>query len=415
MGRSIVALFLLLCLADAVHAQTSAPLRVFVECNECYMTEMKQKLTFVQYVRDRAESDVHIQTHWEATNRGGRRIHLQMLGQNQYASIKDTFLIDVESWHSSSAVYAKIEEYIRAGLVRFMAYSNNLSQISIAQIEAATIDTASTPPIPIEDPWDHWNMSLYLSGWLNGESNYDNLNLNSTVSAYRVTRSSKINFSFNNSYNENNYEFSDGSTFKSLSRSNGINASTVRSISERWSLGVFGKAENSTYYNLKRHLQLGPGIEYAFFPYEESSTHHLMLQYRINGHIVQYNEQTLYDKTEEKLFDQSLKLAFLIRRDWGTVEFDVTGKTYLHDFSKTNANFYSQLEINLIPGLSLDLYGNLQYANDQLYLPKLGATEEETLLRLEQLKTNYTYWANVGFSYTFGSSDASVVNSRFGS
>lgn len=414
MRRSLVALILLVGLADPARAQNASPLRVFIECDECYTNEMKEKLTFVQYVRDRTDSDVHIQTHSESTNRGGRRIHLQMLGQKQFDGIRDTFHIDVESWHSSSAVYAKIEEYIRAGLVRYMAYSNNLSQIAITQAEAVKIDTTAPLP-PAEDPWDHWNMSLYLSGWLNGESNYDNLNLNSTVSAYRITKSSKISFSFNNSYNENNYEFTDGGTFKSLSRSNGINASTIRSIADRWSLGVFGKAENSTYYNLKRHFQVGPGIEYAFFPYEESSYRHLMLQYRVSGHLVEYNEQTLYDKTKEKLFDQSLKLAFLIRRDWGSIEFDVTGKTYLHDLSKTNANFYSQLEINLIPGLSLDLYGNLQYANDQLYLPKLGATEEETLLRLEQLKTNYTYWANIGFSYTFGSSDASVVNSRFGS
>ncbi len=412
MARSLIVL-LLLVVASNAHAQSTTPLKVFIECNECYTNEMKEKLTFVQYVRDRSASDVHVKTHSESTSRG-RRVHLQFFGQNQFAGLSDTFQIDVESWHSSTQVYGMIEEYIRAGLVRYMAYSNNLAQISVVQPETKTIDSVAIAPA-LEDPWDHWNMRLYLSGWLNGESNYDNLNVNSTVSAYRVTKSSKINLSFNNSYNENNFEFTDGGTFKSLSRSNSISASTVRSISDRWSLGVFGKGENSTYYNLKRHIQLGPGIEYAFFPYEESSYRHLMLQYRVNGHLVEYNEETLYDMTEEKLFDQSLKLAFLIRKDWGSVEFDVTGRTYLHDLSKTNANFYSQLEINLIPGLSLDLYGNLQYANDQIYLPKLGATAEETLLRLEQLKTNYTYWGNIGFSYTFGSSDASVVNSRFGS
>lgn len=379
------------------------------------MSEMKEKLTFVQYVRDRSESDVHIMTHSESTNRG-RRIHLQFLGQNQYAAINDTFQIDVESWKSSTQVYNTIEEHIRAGLVRYLAYSKNLSQVMISQPEATTeTDTATVAAPPKEDAWDHWIMSFYLSGWLNGESTYDNLNLNSTVSASRVTKASKLSFSFSNSYNENNYEFSDGSTYKSLSRSNTIGASTVRSIAERWSLGVFGKAETSTYYNYKQRFILGPGIEYAFFPHEESSYRHLMLQYRVNGHLVKYNEETLYDKTEEKLFDQSLKLAFLIRKDWGSIEFDVTGKTFLHDLSKTNANFYSALSLNLVPGLSLDIYGNLNYANDQLYLPKLGATEEETLLRLEQLKTNYTYWANIGFSYSFGSSDASVVNSRFGS
>jgi hypothetical protein len=115
------------------------------------------------------------------------------------------------------------------------------------------------------------------------------------------------------------------------------------------------------------------------------------------------------------VIDQSIKLAYLTRKDWGQVEIDITGGNYLHDMSLATASLYSRVDLNVVSGLSFNLSGGITYANDQIYLPKLGATEEETLLRRKQLKTNYTYWSNVGFSFTFGSSDASLVNTRFGS
>jgi hypothetical protein len=399
--------------AAVVHAQSAPiPLRVYIECQECYINELKEKLTFVQYVRDRSESDVHVKTHSEKSGRGGRRMHLQLLGRDRFEGLTDTFQIDVESWESSTEVSNKLEKLIRAGLVRYMVLSDNLDKLMITQV-------AADPEKPIvdtlEDPWDHWNVQLNIGGWTSGESNYNNLHINGSIRAYRVTKASKWNFSFSNNFDENNYEFTNGETLKSIARGNNFDATSIFSIAERWSAGLFGVAATSKYYNLKQHFALGPGIEYAFFPYEESSYRHLMLQYKIKGHLVKYIEETIYDKMEEQLVDQSLKLAFLVRKDWGTIELDLTGSTYLHDLEQSRLDLYTSLDLNIVAGLSLSIDGGVQYANDQLYLPKRGASEEETLLRRIQLKTNYSYWSNVGFSYTFGSSDASIVNSRFGS
>ena len=396
------------------HAR-STPLKVYLECSECYHNEIKEEMTFVQYVRDRAESDVHIKTHSEWLTGGSRRVHLQLLGQGTYAALTDTFTIACESWESATQVHDKIEQHIRAGLVRFMAYSNNLAQIRVEQLAADTAGTPAEPAAVREDPWDHWKVQISAWGYASGESTYDYKNINSSLRAYRVTKANKFTISLNNSYNESLFEYPDGSEFLSLARSNSLAASHVHSIAERVSIGGFAEAMTSTYYSLKEHFFAGPGIEYSFFPYEESSYRHLMLQYRINGHIVNYIEETLYDKTEETVINQSIKLAYLTRKDWGQVEIDLTGGNYLHDMSLATASLYSRVDLNVISGLSLNLSGGITYANDQIYLPKLGATEEETLLRLKQLKTNYTYWSNVGFSFTFGSSDASLVNTRFGS
>lgn len=87
-----------------------------------------------------------------------------------------------------------------------------------------------------------------------------------------------------------------------------------------------------------------------------------------------------------------------MRKDWGTVELDITGSNHFHDLSQARAIFYAGVDLNIISGLSLYAYGTLTNATDQLFLPKRGASEEETLLRRRQLKTNYSYSSNVGFS-----------------
>ena len=50
---------------------------------------------------------------------------------------------------------------------------------------------------------------------------------------------------------------------------------------------------------------------------------------------------------------------------------------------------------------------------DQLSLPMKDATEEEILLNIRQLATQYYYFASIGLRYTFGSIYSNVVNPRF--
>ncbi len=66
-----------------------------------------------------------------------------------------------------------------------------------------------------------------------------------------------------------------------------------------------------------------------------------------------------------------------------------------------------------IQGLSLSLYGNLTRIRDQLSLKKGEASIEEVLLRRTQLATGYSYYAQIGINYSFGSIFSNVVNPRF--
>ena len=100
---------------------------------------------------------------------------------------------------------------------------------------------------------------------------------------------------------------------------------------------------------------------------------------------------------------------------WGSLTLEVNGYHFLNDLSKSRLTFYSEADVRLIKGLSLNLYAYYTVLHDQLYLPKGNLTREEVLLRQNQAATTYSAYMYMGISYTFGSVLNNVVNPRFGS
>jgi len=74
----------------------------------------------------------------------------------------------------------------------------------------------------------------------------------------------------------------------------------------------------------------------------------------------------------------------------------------------------SSINLRLVKGLSLRLYGSVSLVHDQLNLPKGDASSEDILLSRKQLASQYTYYGSIGLTYTFGSIYNNVVNPRFG-
>jgi hypothetical protein len=68
--------------------------------------------------------------------------------------------------------------------------------------------------------------------------------------------------------------------------------------------------------------------------------------------------------------------------------------------------------VRLFRGFSLNFNLRTARINDQIYLPKGDATDEEVLARQRQLKTSFRHTIRVGISYTFGSIYSNVVNTR---
>ena len=111
---------------------------------------------------------------------------------------------------------------------------------------------------------------------------------------------------------------------------------------------------------------------------------------------------------------QSLDTTMSIRQRWGTLGSSVKVASFIPDFGKNHVNVWGEASLNLLKGLSLNVYTSLESVRDQISLPALEATNEEILVNQRQLATSYRYYMYFGVSYTFGSIFSPIVNPRFG-
>ncbi len=78
-----------------------------------------------------------------------------------------------------------------------------------------------------------------------------------------------------------------------------------------------------------------------------------------------------------------------------------------------SVNLRGDIDFRIVRGFSVRLDGNIGWVQDQIYLSAQGATDEEALLELQQLETDFRYGVSLGFSFQFGSIFNNVVNNRF--
>ncbi|HET7276338.1 MAG TPA: hypothetical protein VFI91_14305, partial [Longimicrobiaceae bacterium] len=200
----------------------------------------------------------------------------------------------------------------------------------------------------------------------------------------------------------------------SIRRSYGADGLIVKSLGQSFSAGLKSSVESSTYFNKDLGYRIAPVVEYSIFPYSESTRKQFTIQYSVGFNSFDYVEETIYEKLEEQVFDHSLTAQLDVRQPWGSVRGQISGAQYLHDLERRRLTFDGNLDFRLFRGLSLDVRGSYSRISDQLYLERGEASDEEILLELRQLATDYRYELSVGLNYRFGSIFNNVVNPRIG-
>ena len=170
---------------------------------------------------------------------------------------------------------------------------------------------------------------------------------------------------------------------------------------------------SSSFSNIKLHFSIFPAVEYNLYKYSESTRHQLRFLYQIGYGIYKYYDTTIYNKMSQNLFTHQLTIAYKVIEKWGSISASLYGNQYLYELSKYDLALNSSISIRIFKGLSFYLNGQVALVYDQLSLPAAGATEEQILTGVEMLASKYTYWANAGLTYTFGSIYNNVVNPRF--
>ncbi len=387
-------------------AQTENKLRVYIDCSFCDQNHIREQITFVDYVRDRAEAQVQVVMATQTTGSDGTRYILMFYGLQEYDGRNDTLSFTVPSDATDDLIRDQYVRTIKLGIIPYIYKSSLAGMIDISYSDPGAI-------IIPEDKWNNWVFSLSGNAYLNGQKSYSSAYIYTDFSVQKVMPEWKTSFSMSSSYNESEYTLEDY-YYKSVNRGYYGYYEFVSSISNHWSWGIFSGANHSTYGNTAISVNLTPGIEFDVFPYEEASTRQIRIAYMIGGDYNRYLDTTIYNKTKEMLYMNSLSVSAKAIQKWGSLSGSVSADAYLHDLSKNSIDFSLSTSLRLFKGLELNVSGYYGMIHNQLSLPKGDVSQEELLLQQRQIETQYTYWASIGLSYTFGSIFNTVVNPRFG-
>jgi len=402
-------------------AQDSA-IRVFVDCpgfsSGCDFDFFRTEITFVNYVRNREDADVHVLITTLPTGGGGSAYTITFIGLRRFAGTADTLQYFSGQTDTQDDNRKALVRVLKLGLMRFVATTPLASKIDISY----TAPTGAAAG-QVHDPWNYWVFSARLGIDLNGQKSQRFTDLNGSLEANRTTEMWKLSFSLSEGYNESRFDdvpITDSlgnqigtETILSIARNYNANGFVARSLGSHWSGGARAAVSHSTFSNEQRTLSGGPALEYDFFPYADATRRRLTLEYDLAVRDVRYADTTIYDKTRETLFQESLGLSLNVTQPWGTSSASLTGSHYFHDFSKNRLVLAGGLDLRIIRGLSLNLFGDVDLIHDQLSLAKAGADESQVLLQRRELATSYRYFTFISLSYTFGSTFNNVVNPRF--
>lgn len=390
---------------DLTDLRDLAP-KVFVDCQRCDRDYFRENLTYVNYVRDRKDADIHILITQQETGSGGQEYTFAFIGLKDYAGLDHTLVYASGPIDTSDEIRREQLEVLERGIFPYIV-DTPISEYIYLDFRKRLEPTA------VKDPWKFWVFSISTDGRVSGESSRSSRSLDMNVSANRVTPDIKIRLGLSADFDKRIFDYED-EIITSISDQKNFSSMVVKSISDHWSIGGWVEAESSTYSNLDYLFTVAPAVEYNFFPYSESTRRQMRFLYKIGWNSVNYIEETIYEKTAETLYNQSLTMTFSVKEPWGSVSMSLEGSHYFHDFDKNRLELGANIDLRIYKGLSLDVFGRYQRIHDQLSLPMGDATIDEVLLRRRELATDYDYSISVGIRYTFGSVYSNVVNPRFG-
>ncbi len=406
------ALFLLVFLqGTALATRYSLPqkpktVNIYIDCHRCDYDYIRSEITWVNYVIDPKNADVYVMISRQRTGSGGREYTISFIGQRKWAFRSDTLKFTTQWNDSREIVRRKMVKIIKLGLVQFVEETAVADQLEISFKKKRKVF------VP-EDHWNYWVFRTSVSGDFNGEQSRNFQSMRARFSAQRITTDWKIYANFRTRYRKSLYNV-DGSNVSSITSNKFFYGMIVKGLSEHWSAGVFSYIGSSSYSNTKISYSGAPAVEFDIFPYSESVRKQFRFIYRVSPEYTIYNERTIYGKLREALLQETLHVALSVKQPWGSIETDLSGAHYFHDFSKNHIRVSASFSFHLVKGFSFNVDGQFSRIHDQLSLPQRQATAEEILLRRRELETQYNYDFSIGVEYTFGSIYNNIVNPRFG-
>lgn len=389
-------------------------LRVFLDCERrtCDFDHFRREVAFVNYVRDRADAELHVLVTSQETAAGGEAYEMYFMGLDERAAQQDTLRFVSQESDTDEEERAGLTQIFKLGLVRYAAPTSAGPLLDIRYAAPAQAQQQATTET---DPWNLWVFSIRGGAELEGESRESARAFDGSFSASRTTEDLKIDISSYAEYEEERFELNDDEVLVSTSRNINHEGLIVWSLGPHWSAGVRASVLTSTRVNQDLAIRAAPALQYSIFPYAESTRKQITFLYSLGLASFDYEEVTLFDKTKESHAEQRMEVAAEFQQPWGEINSGLEASMFVHDPSLHRIDLFARIEYRIVRGLSIDLEGSVARVKDQIYLSGEGIPDEEILLERRQLGTDFEYELEMGFSFTFGSVFNNVVNPRMGS
>lgn len=382
---------------------------IFIDCQmNCDWIYIKQEIQFVNYMQNRQEADIFVLATRQRTGAGGREVQLVFIGNEEFSSISDTIRYYTDPNATDAIEREQFVNELKKGLLQFLIRTPMIDQISY-NIDLEEGQAANTVE---NDPWKNWVFNIGGNARLNGESTYANVDLSGRFNASKITDEHKLRFSTFYNYEKSTFKLTEGDESFIL-RSYNVRLTYVKSLGPHWSFGFRTRTGSSTFGNTDLSTTFKPAIEFNVFPYSEASTRRFSFFYSIGPEYYNYTDTTIYNRLEETRMRHNLDIEFNQTQKWGNISLDIGVQQYLHDLKLFSTYINPNIEWQIFKGLSIDIGGFASFVSDRINIAKSDISDEDILLQIKQLDTDFTYFTYIGLNYRFGSKYNNVVNPRF--
>lgn len=393
-------------------------LKIFIDCRNtrCDLNYIRTEIFYVDFLLDRLSADVHVLINSRGTGGGGRRYEMIFFGQNRFGLLRDTIIYFEKPVTTLSESRILLVQHLKLGLTPFLIKTKFTDGITITVEQPKDSGEIKNLKYTSHDPWNYWVFTLRGDGNVNGEKVYTSFGYNGNFSASRVTEELKLGFGIYGSKNRTTYTFdTDTGTEKFVARTNnyGLSHYLVKSIDNHWSAGYESIFNSNTFSNFKRQLYTRLAVEYNIFPYSQINDRYLAFSYGFVTRFNRYYDSTIYDKLKETLFAHSVRMNLALNKKWGTINAGMAYHNFFQNWALNSFTMNFSVNVRVTGGLSFYVASSGGLVHDQVYLAKTGATQQEVLTRIRQLKSSYYFQNRFGISYRFGSKLNNFVNPRF--
>lgn len=395
----------------------SAPPAVFLDCQSrpnCNQTQFRTEITFVNWVRDRVDSDVHVIFTSQPLGGGGRQFTLDFVGRRALDGLNDQLTFLAEPQHVDAEIMDGLARTLRIGLLRYAVQTGMGRSLDVrfTAPPAGATGVSGNGSLP-EDPWNQWSFRLSVSGDMDFRETRTSSRINPQFDADRVTDHWKINFQTRVDLRRARRDLADGRSVRDDRNDWRLTGLIVKSVGEHMGIGVDTDFRNSLQRNQELRARVNPAVEYNYFPYSEATRRQFIAHYSIGVEHSEYVERTVFGVDRETLPLHRLGVQYRVREAWGNAGMGLDANQYLHDAGFYAFGISSDLNYRIVRGLELTVSAGASITNDNFFTPAGDISDEDILLGRQNLPSSYRYEASMGLSYRWGSTFASVVNNRF--